>query len=355
MNGTPGRVPAALVLQLSRRLPAGQGTAPDPVYGENINPSAIEGVVPEAEVSVEWQIETGRYPDGTVYELRRPRFQISKLGYGPFAADTVISARLAQPIIGVGLLEAIPESELLRLADPEDRDGDGVSGRPNWVRTPSGERALGRFGWKASQSSVLSQTVAAAHAEMGLTTTWHPLPACTSLQRECREAAARTGSPELADADVARLVHFQRALGVPARRATIEPGVTRGAALFVSTGCASCHRTTFRVADVPGLPALTGATIHPFTDLLLHDMGADLADDSSAAEASGAEWRTPPLWGLSRTREVVGEVSLLYDGRARSVEEAILWHGGEAEAARARFMHLSRADREALLSFLGTL
>lgn len=355
MRATSGVVPAALVLQLSRRRAAGQGMEPDPVYGVNINPSAIDGVAAEAEVSVEWQFERGQYPDGSTYELRRPRFRLSKLGYGPLAADTLISPRLAQPIIGVGLLEAIPEPDLLRVADPEDRDGDGVSGRPNWVRSDTGEPVLGRFGWKASQPSVLSQTAAAAHAEMGLTTTLHPMASCTTRQRACLEAAARTGSPELADVDLARLVFFQRALGVPARRAATAPQVTRGENLFVAIGCATCHRPTWRIATVPGLPALDGAIIHPFTDLLLHDMGADLADGRPDQEASGSEWRTAPLWGLSRTREVVGEVALLHDGRARSVEEAILWHGGEADAARDGFKRLSRADREALLGFLETL
>lgn len=355
MGEASGPVPSALVLQLSRPLGPGPAMGPDPVYGGNINPAAIDGVVAEAEVSVEWQLQTGRYPDGTFYELRRPRIHLSKLGYGPLAPDTAISARLAQPIIGVGLLEAIPESELLRIADPDDGDGDGVSGRPNRTRGDNGERPLGRFGWKASQPSVLAQTVAAAHAEMGLTTTSRPRASCTPVQRGCLEAAARTASPELSDADLARLVFFQRALGVPARRATTGPLVIRGAELFASSGCATCHRPAWRIESVADRPALMGATIHPFTDLLLHDMGANLADGRPDEEASGAEWRTPPLWGLSRTREVVGEVALLHDGRARSIEEAILWHGGEADAAREGFKRLALADREALLAFLGTL
>jgi CxxC motif-containing protein (DUF1111 family) len=327
----------------------------DPVYGPNINPSAAAGVPVEAAVDIEWRMVRGNYADGDAYELRRPKVLLRQLGYGPLDPLTVTSARLAPPIIGVGLVEAIPEAAILDAADPLDRDGDGVRGRPNWVTDRGGGRRLGRFGWKANQPGVLAQTMAAAHAEMGLTSRGQETPNCTAAQRECLAAAARTRQPALADRDLEAMAMFQRSVAVPARRPLRTPAARMGAELFVGVGCATCHRPEFKAEDVPGLPQLRGATIQPFSDLLLHDMGDGLADGRPDHEASGRDWRTPPLWGLGLTSAMGSAVNLLHDGRARSVDEAILWHGGEAASARAAYVNLGRERRAALAAFLDTL
>lgn len=355
MPDRSGPAPPALVVQLSMLDAHGRVVGDDPVYGPNINPLAVSGVPVEAAVEIEWATLRGNYPDGDAYELRRPLVRLQQLGYGPLDPRTAASARLAPPIIGVALVEAIPEAAILGAADPVDRDGDGVQGRPNWVVDASGGRQLGRFGWKANQPSVRAQTSAAAHAEMGMTTRALATPNCTVSQRECLAAATVTRQPELTDADLEALVLFQRSVAVPARRPLQTPSERMGADLFSVVGCANCHRPGFKVADVPGMPQLRGTTIQPFSDLLLHDMGEDLADGRPDHEASGRDWRTPPLWGLGLTRAVGGSVNLLHDGRARSVEEAILWHGGEAARAKAAYVHLGREQRAALAAFLDTL
>lgn len=352
MSDRSDRVPPALVVQLSSVDATGRVIGGDPTYGVNLNPAGVAGVPAEAVVEVAWVMLPGTYPDGERYELRRPDIRFRELAYGPLGRQTVTSARLAPPIIGVGLLEAIPEAVIVGAADPSDRDGDGVLGWPNWVTDAAGRRRLGRFGWKANQPDVLAQTAAAAHAEMGLTNGLHPEPNCTTTQRECLAAATRTRQPELVDADLEAIVEFQQSVAVPRRRPLGTAGAAQGAGLFAQIGCAACHRPELAVGDVPGLPLLSGARIQPFSDLLLHDMGEDLADGRPDHEASGRDWRTPPLWGLGLWP---AGGSLLHDGRARSAEEAILWHGGEGAAARRAFVGLTRDQRAALLAFLDTL
>jgi CxxC motif-containing protein (DUF1111 family) len=279
---------------------------------------------------VEWEEIPGRYPSGEPYVLRRPLVHVTDLAYGPFDSRTRLALRVPPAVFGLGLLEGVPEQEILSVADPADVDKDGVSGRAPRVRDQlTGSTELGRFGWKASQPSLAAQTVAALASDMGI---------------------VRAG-----ETDINALVRYLRALAVPARRQSTEPIVREGEAIFVDSGCSNCHRPHLTTGVVPGWPELTNQTISPYTDLLLHDMGAPLADGIAEGAALGGEWRTPPLWGLGLLPTVSGPVGLMHDGRATSAEEAILWHGGEADRSRQRFMALPRTKRAALLQFLSVL
>lgn len=330
------------------------GPRPHPVYGDQIQDRAIAGVPAEAQVRLEWQEQAGRYVDGETYSLRSPRIHFENPAYGAFDDELMTSPRVAQAMIGLGLLEAVPEAALCALADAEDADGDGISGRPNQVWDKRAGRAvLGRFGWKANQPSVRQQSAGAAAGDIGITTTLAASDACTAAQTACGQSPSG-GMPEMSDEFLNKLELYARTLAVPHRRQVNDPQVQAGERLFMQTGCAACHRPTLRTG-AHELAALANQTIHPFTDLLLHDMGEGLSDGRRDFQADGREWRTAPLWGLGLMHTVNGHELLLHDGRARGPAEAILWHGGEAEAARERFRSLPKADREALLSFLRSL
>jgi CxxC motif-containing protein (DUF1111 family) len=346
---------APLLIRLSVPTADAPGGAPEPVYGGQFNDRGTPEVPAEGTVQVKYVPVKGRYADTTAYTLRRPLYEISPQGYGPFAPGTQWSPRIPSTVFGLGLLEAIPEAELLARADPEDRDGDGISGRPNRVTSVrTGQSVLGRFGWKASQPT-LEQQIAKAYAEdLGLTSPLYPETTCTPKQEACR-AVTRTREPALTAELLEKTTLYIRLLAVPARREWTAPAVRRGQELFQRTGCAACHHPEFRTGEVADIPELSGQTIRPYTDLLLHDMGKELADGRPDADATGSEWRTPPLWGLGLLETVNHQLRLLHDGRARGFEEAILWHGGEAEASRERFKRLERADREALVAFLRSL
>jgi CxxC motif-containing protein (DUF1111 family) len=258
-------------------------------------------------------------------------------------------------MIGLGLLEAVPEETILALADPADEDGDGVSGRPNYVWDASGGRmALGRFGWKANQPSLYQQTAAAFLGDIGITTDLFDQQDCMAGQTECLDSPDG-GNPEITGDDLAKVVLYASSLAVPAMRGAVDPQVILGEKVFLEAGCASCHTPSLATGVHPDIPALSNQTIYPYTDLLLHDMGEGLADGRPDFEASGSEWRTPPLWGIGLIETVNGHAYLLHDGRARGLAEAILWHGGEAEAARDYFIELPADLREALLRFLEAL
>jgi len=352
----PGERPVSLVMQFATATP-GDGSEPqdDPRYGANLNPFAVGGVAPEGTVRIEHREIHGTFADGEPYTLLEPRYVFEELAYGELDPRTVYSPRVAQAVFGVGLLEAIPEEQILERSDPDDLDGDGISGRPNrvWDHV-RGARVLGRFGWKLNQPDIAHQTAAAFSTEMGLTTSLRPESICTEVQVACREAPDG-GSPEISDEIFEHIVNYERMLGVPARRNLDDPRVREGARLFLEAGCESCHRATFVTGTVPDAPWLSQQRIHPFTDMLLHDMGPQLADGRPDMEASGSEWRTAPLWGLGLLHTVNGHTRLLHDGRARDVSEAILWHGGEAERAKEAFRNMTRSERAALLAFLDSL
>jgi CxxC motif-containing protein (DUF1111 family) len=295
----------------------------------------------------------GSYADGTTYTLSQPRYQLTGLAYGPLEAP-LTSPRVAPQVVGMGLLEAVPEAALLDLADPDDADGNGVSGRPNYVATGPGEpERLGRFGWKANVATVRDQVAGAFAGDIGITSDEHPEENCPTPATACR-AAPTGGSPEIPADRMDDMEFYSRTLAVPARRRVDEPEVERGAELFAAIGCTACHTPTLLTGDHP-VSQLSGQEIHPYTDLLLHDMGPGLADGRADFLATGSEWRTPPLWGIGLVETVNGHTLFLHDGRARNLEEAVLWHGGEAAGAQGRFTALDAADRAAVIAFLESL
>lgn len=331
------------------------GPRPLPAYGDQLSDRAIPGVPPEGRPRIAYQDVEGAYGDGELYSLRKPSYTIDELAYGPLGDDVMISPRVAPHMIGLGLLQAVPDSTLQALADPDDSDGDGISGRTNQVwDAAAGATAIGRFGWKANQPNLRQQNAGAALGDIGLTTPLSKAENCTVAQPAC--AASPAGpAPDLTDPFLAKLTLYTMTISVPAQRDAGQPDVKRGASLFRGFGCASCHMPSLVSGEVRELPELSRQTFHPFTDLLLHDMGGDLADGRPDFAAAGSEWRTPPLWGLGLVPAVNGHDNLLHDGRARGFAEAILWHGGEAEAAKERFRNATKAERQALVTFLKSL
>ena len=274
-----------------------------------------------------------------------------------------VSRRLPPPVFGVGLIEAIPDSAILAQADPDDANRDWISGRPNWVEPPAWVPAtepgagpglrLGRFSRKAQVTTLVQQTAEAYHQDIGITTDFLPVENVNPQARAASLAADRVSDPELPASTVMSVVNYLRMLAAPAPGPD-TPARQRGRSLFESTGCASCHRPSYRTGFSP-IAALSGQAVTLYSDLLLHDMGDELADGRPDGQATGREWRTAPLWGLRLVRGFLnGQAFLLHDGRARTIEDAIGYHGGEGAAARAAFRALSAEDRSALLDFVGS-
>jgi CxxC motif-containing protein (DUF1111 family) len=336
----PGARTKSMVVRLS--LPgAGPrgGPRPHPSYGIQLQDKAIPGVDPEGRVSIAYRETEVRLGDGATVALRAPTVSIEQPCHGPLDG-VLLSARVAPAVFGLGLIAALDDSALTALADPNDADGDGISGRLNRVWDAArGRPAIGRFGWKAGQPTLRQQITEALREDIGVTTPTRP-------------DAFR--APELDAAGVDDLVLYVRTLAVPPRRRLDDPKVQRGARLFADIGCGGCHAARL-VTGASDLAALSRRTIHPFSDFLLHDMGAALADGRREFAASGREWRTAPLWGLGLIETVNDHMLLLHDGRARGAVEAILWHGGEARAARDAFAALAKPDRDALVAFLKSL
>ena len=339
--------PAELLEQL--------GGVPEPIYGGQFQDASLPGTRPEGRVRIRFREHSVTLANGRDVELREPLLELGELNYGPMADNVQTSIRVAPAMIGLGLLEAIPDTDVLAWEDPDDADGDGISGRANWVWDQAIERTrLGRFGWKAGQPSLRQQNAAAFNGDMGLTTDLFPGENCSLAQTLCDERP-NGGSPEVRGELLDHVTFYSAHLGVPAQRDHDSPEVRRGAEVFEQSGCGGCHRPDFVTGPSADRPALANQTIHPFTDLLLHDMGPGLADHRPEFKANGLEWRTPPLWGIGLVPAVNGHQQLLHDGRARNVLEAILWHGGEAEAARQSVETLSEADLDALLAFVNSL
>lgn len=335
--------------------PPGSAPRQHPAYGDQFNPDGMPGVPGEGKATLVWSERPERLADGTVILLRTPEVRLSGLAYGPIEPGTLTSVRMAPPLVGLGLLEAVPEAELLARADPDDRDGDGVRGRPNLVGDAArGGFAIGRFGLKANQPSLRQQNAGAFDGDLGLTSSLFPDHGCTVVQTACR-AATDGRAPELTDEQLDAVTLYTRALAVPARRGSDDALVRIGEGLFVAAGCAVCHTPTLRAGPLSALPGSAERDIHPYTDLLLHDMGEGLADGRPDFQATGRQWRTPPLWGLGLTAVVTDHPTYLHDGRARTLLEAILWHGGEAEPARQAVRRMPSLNRAALLAFLDSL
>ncbi|EOA6597429.1 TPA: c-type cytochrome [Vibrio vulnificus] len=331
------------------------GVIPEPTYGGQLQDFALQDQKPEGQISIRYSDVPVTFSDGTTVVLRKPTVEIRDLAYGEMHPQTLLSARVAPPMIGLGLLESIAEETLLQWADEDDLNQDGISGKLNkvWdVQTQS--LAIGRFGWKAGQPTLMQQNAAAFNGDLGLTSHLFPQENCTDRQDLCRKLP-NGGSPEVSDNILDFVEFYSQHLAVPIRRNVNAPQVKLGETLFVQSGCESCHKQTVKTAKREALPALSEQTIHPYTDLLLHDMGPGLADNRPEYLANGQEWRTPPLWGIGYTQEVNDHTYFLHDGRARNLMEAVLWHGGEAEAAKQNVLKMSAKERDALIAFLNSL
>lgn len=318
---------------------------PDAFLGYRLQPRSTSGT-PEADVRISgWTSTSGTFSDGTAYQLRKPAYSFLNV------TPTNYSPRITPQLVGMGLLEAVPESAIAALADPNDSNGDGISGKMQTVRDPeTGATRLGRFGWKAGAAKLKHQIADALVNDMGVTS-----PVFTSLDCGPQQAGCSGTSTELSASDLDKLTRYIALLGVPARRDLRDATALRGETLFSSAGCAKCHAATLTTSAYHPNTELRGQTIHAYTDLLLHDMGTGLADNLVEGQATGSEWRTPPLWGIGLTAGVSGGEAYLHDGRARNLTEAILWHGGEAQNAKNAFVTMSAADRAALLKFLQSL
>lgn len=380
-RGRPPVEPAEPFVSLTLRLSIPGvdpqlGAVPEPTYGDQLQILGIaltrnrglsrgngdanqHAPIGEGFAEVAYDSRHGEYIDGEAWELLMPRYSISDLAYGPLHADTLVSPRVAPALLGLGLLEAIPQEAIDALADPEDANGDGISGRINrvWDRAQQ-QTAPGRFGWKASQPNLLQQAGAAFRNDIGITNALYPSESCTAAQEPCLRARSGKGphTPhEISDELLELTTYFLRFLAVPKRRNPEAPEVLEGRHLFRQIGCAACHVPRHATGEMAEYPELSNQVIWPYTDLLLHDMGEGLADGRHEFEATGREWRTPPLWGLGWTKRVTGHEAYLHDGRARDLSEAILWHGGEAQAAQEAFLGLARRERQALVAFLESL
>ena len=353
-NGRGMPVAGQLLVRVSDRAPGGgaaaaeesdnlayNGAPPVAGIGNQIQDFSVGGAVPEARVDIGWVESEGRYADGTEYRLRAPELEITRADTGePLPDGTRISPRVPPHVYGLGLLEAIPEADILALADPDDADGDGISGRPNRVWDVQAERlALGRFGLKANSPNLLQQSAEAYLNDMGIHSPLFP---------------AEDGSTEI-DAETLRVAAaYAQTLAAPARTALDDPLVRTGETLFSEAGCDGCHVASFTTGSHV-YPALEDRSIEPYTDLLLHDMGEGLADGRDDFEANGREWRTPALWGIGLVQTVLPYSGYLHDGRARTLAEAILWHGGEAEASKLAFERMPADERDAMIRFLRSL
>jgi CxxC motif-containing protein (DUF1111 family) len=353
-KGTPtlGQITSSLLARIS--IP---GTNPHggPLeaagFGGQVQDKAVAGKMPEAKVSVSYQEIPFTYPDGQTVSLRKPTYTLSN-PYIPLPAGYMISVRLAPSVFGLGLLDLIPEETLLAQADPNDINGDGIKGRANYVYNPYTQKTeLGRYGLKANVPTLDIQVAGALQQDMGVTNYIFPQESSYGQMQD----DGLSDNPDLSDSAVDALIFYIRTLAVPARRDVTDPIALQGEQLFSQLNCSGCHTPTVYTGVDVRLPVLSHQRIHPYTDLLLHDMGAELADGRADFLAGANDWRTPPLWGIGLFPKTNGEAYYLHDGRARNIEESILWHGGVAQEAKKAFVHLSKSEREALLKFLKSL
>jgi CxxC motif-containing protein (DUF1111 family) len=336
-------------------------TRPEPTYGSQLQDFAVQGHPAEYALGVTYSDEIMTLSDGETATLRHPKYEAKNLGYGAMHSDAMFSPRVAPQMIGLGLLEAIPAADIMALTDPDDANGDGISGRANIVWSAQYDQPmLGRFGLKAGSPTIREQSAAAFSGDIGISSPLFPNGAgeCTDAQTECQTATHGDQDDRITEVDDQGLdlvTFYSRNLGVPARRDVDDPDVLRGKAVFYQTGCIACHQPSFVTHRLVDQPEQSFQLIWPYTDMLLHDMGAGLADNRPEARATGTEWRTPPLWGIGLTEQVSGHTYFLHDGRARSLLEAVLWHGGEAQAQRDAVVTLPKADRDALIRYLESL
>lgn len=335
---------------------------PDPTYGGQLQDLAVPGLQAEGKMVITYEEEPFELADGTIVNLRKPSYSVANLGFGPMHPDTTLSPRIAPQMIGMGLIQAIHPADILALADPDDLDEDGISGRVALARDRDGNVAVGRFGLKAQNATVRQQSAGAFAGDIGISSPDKPDShhgECTKNQADCLAMPVgvqpRLGDTEAPDPVMELVTFYSENLAVPARRDVDDPAVLRGKELFYDAGCASCHTPKFVTSREAEHVAHRFQLIWPYSDFLLHDMGDGLADGQQVGRADGNEWRTAPLWGIGLTETVNGHTFFLHDGRARNLTEAILWHGGEAEMSRDQFAAMEKADRDALIAFLESL
>jgi CxxC motif-containing protein (DUF1111 family) len=323
----------------------------DHIYGGQLQTFAITKELEEINMQIDYVPIEINYNDGSKKKLTRPKYQIN-WQLGEPIENQLISARIPPQMIGLGLLESIPETRLQRLADPEDLDQDGISGTISMV-FDLGAWRIGRFGWKAEKSSVRSQVAQAFHEDIGITSSLHPFQNCGENHVEC--LAIEMGDVmEISDDLLNKVVLYSTMLAVPISRSMEKSQRVKGEELFKKLACSACHVPKHITQNNQYLE-LNHKEIWPYTDLLLHDMGEDLSDQRPIFKIKANEWRTPPLWGIGRLKEINGHMKLMHDGRANGIEEAILWHGGEANVAKEKFISLSKEDRMILIRFVESL
>lgn len=351
---TPQQAMRSMLIRLSLpgKDPHG-GPLPHPVYGGQLNEQGVPGVSGEGQVSVDYREHKVTLGDGETVNLRTQSYRFAELHYGLLPADIQFSPRVGPPVFGLGLLEAVDEQTIRQLAEKGKQQG--VHGHPNRVWDDELQRTvIGRFGLKANVATLKQQIAGAFIGDMGITSSLHPKENCTAAQTACKQVASAR-QPELDDTQLNATLLYLRLLQVPARRNLDDPAVQQGENLFSTIGCTACHTPVLTTGEFPELPLLAKQTIHPYTDLLVHDMGEDLADGRPDFQANGREWRTPPLWGIGLTERINEHSYFLHDGRARNLKEAVLWHGGEALPSRQRFSGLSANERLVVIRFLESL
>ncbi len=347
-----GEALSSLLLRLS--IPGQNmhgGPNPVPGFGGQLQQRGILGALAEAGVNVSYAENSYQFPDGETYSLRKPTYAVTNT-YIPLPGGVMVSPRMATPVFGLGLLEAIDEASILLKADENDSDGDGISGKPNYVYDVMSQTTkLGRFGWKAAQPSIIQQSAGAYVEDMGITNFIFP----SESSFDQIQYSPQNNSHELGDSALYAVAYYIKSLAVPGRRNANDVKIKSGKQVFNAIGCAKCHTSMQRTQADMAFPELSNQIIYPYTDLLLHDMGSELADNRPDNRATGNEWRTSPLWGIGLTNVVNGHNNFLHDGRARNLIEAIMWHGGEADNAKNNFRNLSKADRDAVIKFLASL
>lgn len=327
------------------------GPNPVPGFGGQLQNFGVASIPAEGEVNIEYIEAINHFLDGKEYLLQGPVYSLINL-YKEYPGDAMLSVRIAPPVFGLGLLEAISEEDILKHADPYDQNKDGISGKPNYVWDQQLQKTiLGRFGWKANQPNLLQQTAAAFSEDMGITNQLFPMESCFNQS----QYDGLNDELELNEDKLKSTAFYVSTLAVPAPRNLDDPAVILGKKIFYAAKCSSCHTPLQRTGYLESIPEVSNQTIYPYTDLLLHDMGNELADNRPDFMASGNEWRTPPLWGIGLTEIVNGHQRFLHDGRAGSLLEAIMWHGGEAEASKEYVRSISSSDRELLIRFLMAL
>ncbi len=348
-----------MLLRLSLFGQAADGSSLiEPTYGGQFNPVGIQGVAGEGDIAITYQDVEGKYDDGTSYWLRHPTYTLQNLNYGSIDPNVIISPRVANQMVGLGLLEAIEVAAIEQWIDEQDLSGNGISGKANYVYDiAQGKKTLGRFGWKAGQPTVRQQVAAAFVGDIGITSSLFPNENHTSNQPDALAMPSGNNSDgyELDDLVLDRVTLYSSNLAVPIRRDWDDADVLQGKALFFDIGCQDCHRQKYTTGTHPDFSNLSNQTIYPYTDLLVHDMGEGLADQSTEYSAGAGEWRTPPLWGIGLIENVNGHTELLHDGRARNVAEAILWHGGEAATSQEKFKSLDNEERQQIIKFIQSL